>query len=149
MFRYEIEAPPFGRLWKQGQHSKVWTGRIELEGFDGPFDMVLRATAEGPLPEQSTALTRIVAEARALRDQAAAAMLDIYRETGLDMGSIGSDPTRIWDLLQPAFIEICDRSYYRDGRICILVVFASREEPEFVPTIETADGSYADVLSGT
>ena len=53
MFRYEIDAPPFGRLWKQGQHTKVWSGQIALPPFEGEFDIVLRGTPDGPLPAQT------------------------------------------------------------------------------------------------
>lgn len=58
-------------------------------------------------------------------------------------------PARIWDFLRPEFIEVCDSSYYKDGRIFIAIAFASTQAPDFLPAIETADGAFVQVLSGT
>ncbi len=42
-----------------------------------------------------------------------------------------------------------DESYYRDGRINIMIIFVSQLAEPFLPAIETADGRYVGVLSGT
>lgn len=36
-----------------------------------------------------------------------------------------------------------------DGRIAVLIAFQSLQEPGFAPTIETANGCFEEVLSGT
>lgn len=149
MFRHEIDAGPFGRLSKQGRHATNWSGRVLLPAFAEAFDLTLHGTAEGPLPEQIAAMEALVRDAASIRLAASKPMLDLYREAPLDRLPAADDPQAVWDVLSPAFVEICDRSYYGDDRICIVIVFESREEPGFMPAIETADGRFVGVLSGT
>jgi len=51
--------------------------------------------------------------------------------------------------VQPEEIEVSDESYYRDGRIFVALIFGSTQEPSFAPAIETVDGIFVRVLSGT
>jgi hypothetical protein len=55
----------------------------------------------------------------------------------------------IWRLLQPEQIEVSSTSYYGDGKIAILMIFGSTLVRDFAPAIETADGQFVQVLSGT
>lgn len=42
-----------------------------------------------------------------------------------------------------------DNRYYRDGRIAVLLIFGSKLEPDFAPAIETANGDFKQVVSGS
>ena len=149
MFKYEIQSPPFGVLTKDGKFSKIWNGTLILPCFGKPFDILVRGTADGPLSRQALAMQRIVAEADEIKGRATVPMRNLYEEVGLLPASFGNDSDRIWDFLEPSFIEVSDESYYEDGRIAVTIAFQSLHEPEFVPAIETADGEFVEVLSGT
>ena len=153
MFKYEIHNPSFGTLTKEGKFSKIWKGSLILPCFIKPFEVLVRGTADGPLPRQVAAMQHIVTEADDIKRLATLPMRALYEQSDLLSPSFGDDSNRIWDFLDPAFIEVSNESYYEeeyeDGRIAVAIAFQSIHEPNFIPAIETADGWFIGVLSGT
>jgi hypothetical protein len=149
MFKYEISCAPFGKLSKQGEHTKNWTGLLSLPAFSGEFNVIIHGAKDGPLPLQVKAIERLLADDLPIKKRASAPMFDMHVKAGFAVNYIDDNAERIWELLKPEMVEVCDESYYRDGRICIVIVFGSRLEPDFAPAIETADGSFVGVLGGT
>lgn len=94
-------------------------------------------------------IEKILAEADKLRTSAAPLLLDLCRQTPPSSVNADIEPDLIWTHFQPYFIEICDASYYGDKRFAILIAFEAHAEPAFVSAIETADGRFIGVLSGT
>jgi len=120
-----------------------------LTCFDEPFDLIVRGSVDGPLPGQIDAVRRILSDADGLKVQATTPMVEMFADCDLPTPALGMPHDRIWALLSPAFIEVADESYYSDGRIAVLIAFQSLQEPSFVPAIETANGRFEEVLSGT
>ena len=141
-----LELAPFGRI---EYFSAYWRGSLRLSAFENEFDLIVRARRDGPSAAQIAALAHLAANAAAIKETAAEPMIDVHRQSGLLADDLVDAPRRIWDLLEPEQIEVADESYYGDGRIAILMIFGSRLDEDFAPAIETADGTFADALSGT
>ncbi|MFC4254740.1 hypothetical protein GRI97_04840 [Altererythrobacter xixiisoli] len=144
--RPTADWPTFGTL-RYGSH--YWEGSLDLPAFGGPFPLILRATSDGPTPSQTAALARVLAEAANIRAAASAEMVAVHEESGLLPADLGSAPDAIWQNLLPCQIEVSDAAYYGDGRIAVLIIFESTQHGDFAPAIETVDGEYVGVLSGT
>lgn len=143
----DIDRTPFGRLrYGKKYGAEYWQGSVTLPGFGQPFSLVVRAGQNGPSERQTAAMIGAVANASSLREQATQPMAELHKEAGLPFS--GGDKN-VWSILQPEEIEVSDESYYRDGRIFVALIFGSTLEPEFAPAIETADGYFVQVLSGT
>lgn len=138
--------PVFGTL-EYG--SSYWEGTVDLEPFGGSFQVIVRAKRDGPSNAQIRALARLVSEAATIRSLAGKDMVHVHEESKLLPPGLGSDADGIWQHLQPSQVEISDESYYGDGRIAVLIIFESLREADFAPAIETADGQFVEVLSGT
>ena len=144
--RHTMTYPTFGTL-QYG--SGYWEGMVELEPFGGSFQVIVRATRDGPSDAQIAAMSRVIADAVALRKVATKEMVDVHEESELLPDDLGSDADGIWRHLHPSQVEVADESYYEDGRIAVLIIFESTQHGDFAPAIETADGSFVEVLSGT
>ena len=140
------EYPTFGTL-RYG--SAYWEGTIHLEPFGGSFPIIVRAKREGPSASQVAAMSRVVSEAASIKALASAGMVEVHEESELLPSGVGPHPETIWQHLAPSQIEVCDETYYGDGRIAVLLIFEASEQPDFAPAIETADGTFVEVLSGT
>ena len=145
----DIDRTPFGRLrYGKEYGAEFWLGGVTLPGFDQPFSIVVRAGRSGPSERQTAAMTAVAANASLLRQQATQPMAELHREAPLPFSEEAED-SEVWAILQPGEIEVSDESYYRDGRIFVGLIFYSTVEPDFAPAIETADGHFVQVLSGT
>lgn len=76
-------------------------------------------------------------------------MAELHRQSGLCSPAMDAGDDEVWSLLRPEEIEVSDDRYFRDGRIAIALIFGSTLEPDFAPAIETANGDFRQVLSGT
>lgn len=143
----ELEIAPFGRL-RYGREYGVeyWRGAIALSSFEQAFALTVRAGRSGPSPRQVAAMTRLAASAVAIHRQATGPMAELHRRSGL-CSLAGEDA--VWSVLRPEEIEVSDERYLGDGRIAVLLIFVSTLEPGFAPAIETADGEFRHVLSGS
>ena len=59
---------------------------------------------------------------------------------------------KIWELLTPIQLEVSAEGYLKsekDKSIAILILFSSKLEQDFLPAIETKQGLFHQVLSGT
>ena len=130
--------PEFGRIEYFGSY---WKGAVQLGVFGKRFDLIVRAGRDGPSAAQVAAMSQLVSDA--------VPMLAIHRDAPGFPGDGSAAGELIWDLLQPEQIGVLDVSYYGDGRIAILITFGSSLHPDFAPAIETADGHFVQVLSGT
>ncbi|WP_105436557.1 hypothetical protein [Neorhizobium tomejilense] len=146
----EIDRAPFGHLrYGKEYGAEYWRGSIKLPGFEKVFSLIVRAGRGGPSQRQAAAMIAIVANASHLRQQATPAMAELHREAGLPVSDGEAEGKDVWSTLQPEEIEVSDESYYGDGRIFVGIIFGSTLEPDFAPAIETADGSFVQVLPGT
>ncbi len=141
-----LEHPLLGRITYV---SRYWDGHVRLDGFETPFQLIVRAGPDGPSEKQVAAMARLASDSARIRREASAPMIEVHRESGLVPGGLGADLERIWDALEPEQIELSNEDYYRDGRIAVLLIFGSLQEPDFAPAIETADGRFVQVLGGT
>ncbi len=126
-----------------------WEGSVDLPALGGSFPLILRATRDGPSEQQIAAMTGVVSAAMAIRQAAGSGMVEVHQESTLLPHDLGADANGIWRYLLPCQVEIADDSYYRDGRIAVLIIFTSTQHEDFAPAIETADGHFVGVLSGT
>lgn len=146
----ERDFPVFGRLTYGAQRGESWwSGEVRLAAFDKPFPVLVRAKGDGPSEAQTIAFSRIIAGSEELRRRASKPMADLHREGGLLPGGAGASDEAVWNHLVPEQIDISDERYYRDGRIMAALLFVSTRHDSFVPAIETADGAFVQVLSGT
>ncbi|MBR0644865.1 hypothetical protein [Plastoroseomonas hellenica] len=144
------EFPAFGRLTYDTQYGESWwSGEVKLAAFDKPFPVLVRAKGDGPSQAQTIAFSRIIAGSEDLRRRASKPMADLHREGGLLPGGADARDEAVWNHLVPEQIEMSDERYYRDGRIMGALLFVSTLHDSFVPAIETADGEFVRVLSGT
>lgn len=139
-------SPTFGTL-QYG--SGYWEGMVDLAPLGGSFQVIVRARRDGPSDAQIAAMSRVISDAGSIRGAASKDMIDVHEESELLPSGLGSDADGIWRHLQPSQVEVCDESYYDDGRIAVLIIFESTQHGDFAPAIETADGYYVEVLSGT
>ena len=146
----EINHSPFGHL-RYGKEYGVeyWRGSITLSCFEQPFALIVRAGRGGPSQQQAAALTAVVKSASMIQQQATTPMVKAHREAGISFETRNTGNGDVWSILQPEEIEVSDESYYRDGRIFVALIFGSTQEPSFAPAIETVDGIFVRVLSGT
>lgn len=143
----DIDHAPFGRLQYGKEYgAEYWRGSVTLPGFVQPFSLTVRAGRSGPSVRQTAAMIAVEADASLLLEQATQPMIELHREAGLP--SPGGDKN-VWSILQPEEIEVSDETYYQDGRIFLALIFSSTVEPDFAPAIETADGRFLQVVSGT
>lgn len=143
-----IERAPFGGLRYGSRYgAEYWEGDIVLPGV-GTFAIIVRAGREGPSRAQVAAMRRLVRDIGEIRRLAASPMADLHRECGLTLPDGGRDES-VWSILQAEQIDMADEGYHRDGRIFAALIFGSTVEPDFAPAIETADGVFQQVLSGT
>lgn len=144
--RPTAQYPAFGTL-RYG--SAYWEGTIQLEPFAGSFPVIVRAKRDGPSASQIVAMSRVVSEASSIKASASAGMVEVHEQSELLPSDLGPHSEAIWKYLSPSQIEVCDETYYGDGRIAVLLIFEASGQPDFAPAIETADGTFVEVLSGT
>lgn len=144
--RLTSSYPTFGTL-QYG--SSYWEGSVDLEPFGGSFPVIVRATRDGPSNAQISAMARVISDAVSIRKLASKEMVDLHEEGEISPSGLDSDVDGIWQHLRPCQVEVTDESYYGDGRIAVLIIFESTQQVDFAPAIETADGSFVEVLSGT
>ena len=145
-----MDHAPFGGLSYGCEHGvEYWRGSVVLSPFDRPFLLIVRAGRAGPSPRQVAAMTRLLANAVALRREASGPMAELHRENGFFLSVSGAAEDRVWEHLQSGEIDVSDDTYYRDGSIAILLIFDSKLDPSFAPAIETADGVFQQALTGT
>lgn len=144
--RSVLILPDFGRIECFGSY---WKGIVRLCAFGKPFELIVRARRDGPSAAQAAALARLVSCAASIRSAATAQMVGIHQDVPGFPDDDGTAGDRIWDLLEPAQIEVTDGSYYGDGRIAIMLMFESSLHPDFAPAIETSNGHFVQALGGT
>ena len=141
-----VDVAPFGRLQYGAEY---WRGSTTLSSFEQPFALIVRAGRIGPSPQQIAAMTSLMTNAAAIKRQATEPMAELHRESGLPFPEMDAGNDKVWSILQPEEIEVSDDFYYRDGRIAALLIFGSKLEPDFAPAIETANGDFKQILSGS
>lgn len=147
VFQQQVKNDPvFGQII---YFSSYWKGQLTLSAFDQPFSLIIRASREGPTPAQRHAMQQIIAEATTLRQLATTPMLEMHQECGILPPDACAVEQPVWCYLQPEQIDVTDDQYYQDNRIAILLIFISNQNEDFAPAIETADGQFISVLSGT
>lgn len=129
--------------------SAYWESMVDLQAFGGPFSLIVRAKREGPSDAQATAMSRLISNAASIRGLASREMIAEHEECGLLPRNLESGADSIWQHLSPSQVEVSDESYYGDGRIAVIIIFESAQHMDFAPAIETADGHFVQVLSGT
>ncbi|TPG55939.1 hypothetical protein EAH89_13455 [Roseomonas nepalensis] len=146
--RPALVHPDFGGIECFGSY---WQGTLVLNDFEKPFRLIVRAKQEGPSSEQATAMSTLVTSLASIRRAATAPMTELHRESELLPDPAGMSGDRIWSYLEPEQIEVSDARYYRNGNgsIAILLIFNSTQNMDFSPAIETTDGRFRQVLSGT
>ncbi len=147
VFKRQISTyPALGEL-RYG--CRYWKGTIVLEALGGSFDLIVRASRDGPSAAQIAAMSRAIADAASIKIAASKKMADLHAYSEILSVSLNSNAYGIWGYLHPLEIEVSDESFYEDGRIAIFIIFESTLHRDFAPAIETADGFFVEVLSGT
>lgn len=137
--------PEFGKL----EFTTHWRGHIALAFDERPFEVLVRAKRGGPSANQIAAMKVLTTNALQIRAQATPYMATLHRSAWFFPTQTLASDDQIWDHLIPNQIEVSDESYYGDGRIASLIIFGLKSHQDYGPAIETADGSFVQVLSGT
>lgn len=99
--------------------SGYWEGTIDLEALGGSFQLIVRATRDGPSGEQISAMSRVVSDAASIRKAAAKEMVDVHEESELLPDDLGPDAGDIWRHLHPSQVEVA--RHHRSARCAIFV----------------------------
>lgn len=129
-------------------YRSYWLGEIFLDTFHETVEIIVRAKKDGPLASQFDAMRNFLAAQHQIKQLATQHMVELHQQCGFKLDF--HDDEKIWDVLTPIQIEISDDQYYEyDRDIAILIVFSSKLEQDFLPAIETKQGLFREVLSGT
>lgn len=129
-------------------YRSYWKGEIFLDAFNEIVELIVRANKEGPLASQFDAMRNFLAAQHRIKQLATQQMFELHQQCGFKLDSHNDD--KIWELLTPIQLEVSDDQYYEnDTDIAILILFSSKLEQDFLPAIETKQGLFHQVLSGT
>ncbi|HEY4250507.1 MAG TPA: hypothetical protein VGM87_04890 [Roseomonas sp.] len=136
--------PVFGTLTRDQSEDEVWwDGHVALPGLARRCAvMVMDAGTEGPTAAQAAAMRRILDSAAEIRRLATAPLIASHQAIGLLPLAAAADPDRIWDVLDPEWIEVADPRQGNDGRIAVALMFGSTQHAIFAWAIETLDGVF-------
>lgn len=143
MFPKSIDWPPAGKLQGQGR-AKAWDGRIAIAPF-GDFALRVHGTAEGPTPEQTTAMQKVLLNAEALREAAAVPMIAMIEDGRILPDGLVLDAASLWTYLKPSFVEVAPPNYDPSGAIAISVGFEMPWWEEHLLHFRTIDGAFDEV----
>lgn len=129
-------------------YRSYWLGEIFLDAFHETVEIIVRAKKDGPLASQFDAMHKFLATQDHIKQLATQQMFELHQQCGFKLDFHHDE--KIWDVLTLIQIEVSDDQYYENDKdIAILIVFSSKLEQNFLPVIETKQGLFHEVLSGT
>ncbi|WP_428000177.1 hypothetical protein [Acidovorax sp.] len=146
LFTRNLQAAPFGALSAEGQ-SKVWEGTVGIAHLGDGFALRVHGAKQGPTAAQAQAFSRLLANARQIRDDATPALVAFLLECEVVPSGVALNEGTLWGFLTPCFIEVHPDHGPGATQSACSVGYEIPWEPSQLVHINTANGAFTDLHS--